>query len=118
MDKFKEELKELINKHSIENECDMPDFLLSEMICSFIKAIGPKIKKNLDWHGCDSVKPKPDPIVEVFQKWNEVPIPYNKTDEFITDMWRVIAMHAKKILKKKATIDKDDSDFINYNHVY
>lgn len=51
---FKEGLIRLINKHSIENECDMPDFILAEMVCAFISSCGPAIKKNLDWHGCDS----------------------------------------------------------------
>jgi len=52
---FIEELEELINKHSVENICDMPDFLLAEMICNIISATGISIKKNLDWHGCDSI---------------------------------------------------------------
>ena len=52
---FQKELEKLINKHSIENECDVPDFLLAEMICDFIIDIGGSIKKTLDWHGCDSV---------------------------------------------------------------
>jgi hypothetical protein len=55
MEKFKKELESLINKHCIENECSMPDFLLSELICQFIRTCGASIKKNLDWHGCDSV---------------------------------------------------------------
>lgn len=49
---FREELKYLINKHSIENECSMPDFLIVEMIVNFIQSVGEPIKKNLDWHGC------------------------------------------------------------------
>ena len=55
MNKFKKELEKLINKHSIENYADVPDFILADMICNFIKAIGKDIKKTLDWHGCDSV---------------------------------------------------------------
>ena len=52
---FRKELEELINKHSIENQVDMPDFLLAEMVCGLIRTIGIRVKKNLDWHGCDSV---------------------------------------------------------------
>jgi len=55
MEKFKKELKTLINRHSIENYVDMPDFLLADLICVFIVASGVSIKRNLDWHGCDSV---------------------------------------------------------------
>ena len=52
---FKDELTLLINKHSIENKCDMPDYLLAEMIVRIIEAVGKNIKQTLDWHGCDSV---------------------------------------------------------------
>ena len=55
MDKFKRELADLINVHCVENECDMPDFLMADMIVDFIQAVGKSIKKNLDWHGCDSI---------------------------------------------------------------
>ena len=55
MKEFRNELKQLINKHSIENEVDMPDFLLADMLCRVIKAIGNPIKSTLDWHGVDSV---------------------------------------------------------------
>ena len=53
MEKFKKELELLINKYSIEHFCDMPDFLMADMICGFIGIVGARIKKNLDWHGCD-----------------------------------------------------------------
>ena len=58
---FKRELADLLNSHCIENECDMPDFLLAEMIVEFIRGVGGPIKKTLDWHGVDSVcHPKKD----------------------------------------------------------
>lgn len=53
--KFRNELTQLINRHSVENIADMPDFMLSEMLCRMIEVIGPHIKQNLDWHGCNSV---------------------------------------------------------------
>lgn len=54
LNNFEDELAVLINKHSIENEVDMPDFLLANMICRFITAVGKPFKETLDWHGCDS----------------------------------------------------------------
>lgn len=58
---FEKELTRLINRHSIENEADMPDFLLARMLCAMIKSIGPTVKETLDWHGCDSVcHPRPN----------------------------------------------------------
>jgi hypothetical protein len=64
MEAFEKELTELINRHSIENVVDMPDFLLAGMICRMIEAMGPSIKKTLDWHGCDSVC-HPSPNVQI-----------------------------------------------------
>lgn len=55
MKAFEKDLAELINRHAIENVVDMPDFILAEMICSMIAAMGPSIKKTLDWYGCNSV---------------------------------------------------------------
>ena len=52
---FKKELVELVNKHTIENELSMPDFLIAEMICNFLYAIEEPMKKNLDWHNCNSL---------------------------------------------------------------
>ena len=52
---FKNELRDLLNRYSMDNECDMPDFLLAEMLIGFIKATGGPVKKTLDWHGCDSI---------------------------------------------------------------
>jgi hypothetical protein len=51
MKEFQKELEELINRHSIQNRVDMPDFVLADMICRIIVAIGPCIKDTLDWHG-------------------------------------------------------------------
>ena len=55
MEKFKKELEVLINNHSIENECDMPDFILAELLVNFIKTLGISSKKTLDWYGVDSI---------------------------------------------------------------
>ena len=55
MTDFEDELRQLINKHGMENKCDMPDFIMAGMIVRFIDAVGVKIKSTLDWHGCNSV---------------------------------------------------------------
>lgn len=55
LNSFQYELENLINRHSVENEWDMPDFMMAEMITTFIVSLGKFSKKNLDWHGTDSV---------------------------------------------------------------
>ena len=54
MKEFEKELTTLINKHSIENKCDIPDFLLSSMICNYVQYVASITKEVLDWHGCNS----------------------------------------------------------------
>ena len=62
---FEKELTHLINRHSIENEVDMPDFLLARMLCAMIESMGPTVKATLDWHGCDSVcHPRPNSVIK------------------------------------------------------
>ena len=62
MEKFKKELESLINRHSIENIVDMPDFMLADLICDFINILPTKML--LDWHGCDSVCHPANPPLE------------------------------------------------------
>jgi|GEM_PF-4648449 len=54
-EQFQKELTDLINRHSIENIFNMPDFIIAAMLCDMIQAMGKHIKHNLDWHGCESV---------------------------------------------------------------
>jgi hypothetical protein len=59
-DEFKKELATLINRYSLENLWDMPDFLMAELLENFILSASGPMKKNLDWHGVDSIcHPKP-----------------------------------------------------------
>ncbi len=62
MQKFEKELQSLINRHSIEKEWDMPDFIMARVITNFIKSVGKPMKHNLDWHGVDGVCHPKGPI--------------------------------------------------------
>lgn len=74
---FTKELQALINKHGVENTCDIPDFLLAELVVAFIQTVGVSVKKTLDWHGCNSVcHPKTDrptfaPLIESLEAREE-----------------------------------------------
>ena len=37
-EKFKKELSDLLNKYSVDNEFDTPDYVLSEMLIKFLEA--------------------------------------------------------------------------------
>jgi hypothetical protein len=56
MKKFEKELTCLVNRYSIDKAVAMPDYLLAGMICRMIEAMGPNIKKTLDWYGCRSIR--------------------------------------------------------------
>jgi hypothetical protein len=51
MNQFKKELTELLNRHSVENTVDMPDFILADMICDLITVVGAKVKARDKWMG-------------------------------------------------------------------
>lgn len=48
---FEKELEKLINKHSVENEVNMPDFILANMVVNFISNVGKSVKKRDKWLG-------------------------------------------------------------------
>ena len=48
---FIEELVTLINKHSIDNELNTPDFILAQYIILCLKGLKITVKKRSKWHG-------------------------------------------------------------------
>jgi len=51
MGKFKEELVKLINKHSIENGSDTPDFILAQYLLNCLAVFNSAVNKREDWYG-------------------------------------------------------------------
>jgi len=45
-DWFNNELKELLNKHWIDNKMNVTDFLLSDMLCSFLEVVYIQEREN------------------------------------------------------------------------
>lgn len=56
--KFKKEVNKLINRYSIENTCNTPDFILSEFICSSLKCFIDSVRKRDKWFDFDPWKDK------------------------------------------------------------
>lgn len=48
--KFKKELEQLINKHSIENGSDTPDFIIAEFTSTCLEAFNVATKKRDQWY--------------------------------------------------------------------
>jgi len=73
---FTKSLEGIINEYSMENWCDIPDFILAEMITKFIVTTGKSVKKTLTWHGTDSIchnieVRKEEAYIEGYKKWQE-----------------------------------------------
>jgi hypothetical protein len=51
---FQNELEKLINKYSVENESNTPDFILAEYLCGCLKNYAEIIKKREKWYGNSS----------------------------------------------------------------
>lgn len=64
---FKEELQALINRHSLENFSDTPDFVLAEYINDCVAAFDRAVTLREKFYGrnCGSIKaPPPSPPTE------------------------------------------------------
>lgn len=50
MGKFRTELEELINKNSLENKSNTPDFVLAEFLNGCLKAFDTAVNEREKWH--------------------------------------------------------------------
>lgn len=50
---FQEELTNLINKHSLENESNTPDYILAEFLKGALDIYNTTMKKRGKWHSAD-----------------------------------------------------------------
>ncbi len=50
MKTFKEELEELINKHSLESESDTPDFILAHYLVNCLDVFNTATNARRSWH--------------------------------------------------------------------
>lgn len=51
---FQNELEQLINRHSMENGSDTPDFILAEYLVGCLKVYDATIEKRCTWYGQDA----------------------------------------------------------------
>lgn len=51
MTEFEKELKSIINKHSLENQSNTPDFILAKFLSSCLSAYNEAVQKKADWFG-------------------------------------------------------------------
>ena len=51
---FKRQLSDLINRHSLENLCDTPDYLLAQYMVASLKELALTIKLNIIMKGIEN----------------------------------------------------------------
>lgn len=54
MKTLKEELTELLNRHSAERGCNTPDYILAEYVLRCLEAFDGATKARDKWYGLDS----------------------------------------------------------------
>ena len=59
---FKKELKELINRHSKENESNTPDYILAEYLLACLENFNSTIENRENWHGAEVLKNIPESV--------------------------------------------------------
>lgn len=65
---FEQELQELINRHSVENASNTPDFILAAYITGCLWSFNRAVQQRERWHGratedATGEKEKPDPDI-------------------------------------------------------
>lgn len=48
---FTKELEGLLNRHSIDNECQTPDFILADAVAGFLCNYRDTVVRRENWHG-------------------------------------------------------------------
>jgi hypothetical protein len=59
MPTFEQELTTLINKHSLENQSNTPDYILAQYLQSCLNAYTNAVKTRDTWYGITKVDPQP-----------------------------------------------------------
>jgi len=68
MSEFEKELESLVNKHSIENESDTPDFILAQYLTGCLTVFTTAIQRREKWNGRD---PRPTLTTEVDETYEQ-----------------------------------------------
>lgn len=84
---FQEDLRAIINKHSMDSQCNTPDFLLAGMLTEHLEAYRKTMAANMKWHEPKAIGQagQMDPPVrgseDVILSWaSETPIRSESTD--------------------------------------
>ena len=64
LETIKRELAQVINRHSLENVCDTPDFVLAEVMLDALMGFGVATRKRDRWYG---MAPKPGGHLSIVQ---------------------------------------------------
>lgn len=69
---FRKELETLINKHSLENGSDTPDFILADYVSKCLKTFDETIQAREQWYG-RNLKRTEQEIIQNLETENPLP---------------------------------------------
>ena len=69
---FRKELETLINKHSLENGSETPDFILADYVCKCLKNFDEIIQAREQWYG-RNLKRTEQEIIQNLETENPLP---------------------------------------------
>lgn len=52
---FQDELRKLLNRHSLDNACETPDFILAGILTEHLEAYRKGVQANIRWHGSTAI---------------------------------------------------------------
>lgn len=56
---FQHDLEKLINRHSMDADCNTPDFILAKYLMDSLKAFRTAQSNNVEWHGAEDKMRRP-----------------------------------------------------------
>lgn len=74
MNEFKEKLTALLNQFGVDNECNMPDYMIAESVINHIKDMANTTKANMEFHGWKGVGENDDHWIVATKKHPEASI--------------------------------------------
>ena len=99
MSEFEKELKELINRHSMENDSNTPDWILAQYLSSCLSSFAEIIRKRENWYkGTDKDSSDTEDIKEEESQSKIIKNKYTETTKNITKQYKDVTCHLEWVL--------------------
>jgi hypothetical protein len=106
MEEFRKELEEVINKHSMENGSDTPDFILAEYLVDCLKTFDKTMTSREKWYSNQDIINMPEELKKF----------YKNVDNVVD---KIVAKSDGKIKRSRMTFEEAEkiANDMNYHRV-